>query len=226
MQEGDDNLRPGKQLIILKDGKMFRKLNRVIWSGAAEIPEEMTSVFDGVAAKSLHVTAKSSVGFVHVKRQHADRYSLHVLPIVGHFRALADDMTILSPDKWHVVSTDAKLDDSTCVLLREGSEEDVRYRELWFEAEKDYVLVRRRDVFHGRTENQLSINYKEDETVGWVPSAWRVDRHVNGRLIDHSDAKVVSLKINEPVDDPTFRLEFPPGTKINLPPVRPDGKKR
>jgi hypothetical protein len=226
-QEGEAGLRPGKQAIILKDAKMFRRLNRVLWSGGEEVPEEMTSVFDGLVAGSLHVTAKSSVGFVHTKRQHADRYSLHVMPVVSHFRALADDMTVLSLDKWHVVATDAKLNDSICVLVREGNEVDVRYRELWFDAEKDYALVRRRDVFHGRTENELSITYKKDKAVGWVPSAWRVDRFADGRLIDHSDAKVVRLTINEPVGDATFELKFPPGATVNRPPPpRPNGKKQ
>ena len=226
-QEGEGGLRPGKQVIMLKDAKMYRKLNRFLLSAGGEggIPEEMTSVFDGVVAKSLHVSGKSSVGFVHTNRQHADRHNLHVLPIVGHFRALTDDMTVLAPNKWHVVATDAKYKDATCVMVREGSEEDVRYRELWFESEKDYALVRRRDVFHRRTANELNISYKKDETVGWVPSAWRVERYADGRLIDLSLAKVVALKINEPIDDAMFQLDFPPGTKVNHPPPRPDAKK-
>lgn len=225
-QEGEAGMRPGKQMIIVKDAKLFRRLNRIVWSGEAEVPEEMTSVFDGVTAGSLHVTAKSSVGYIHSKRQHADRHNLHVLPIVGHFRALTDDMTILSPDKWHVVSTDFKLDDSTCVLVREGSEEDVQYRELWFDAEKNFSLVRRRDVFDGKTANLLNVQYTEDEAVAWVPKSWQVDRYIKGRLIDHSEAKVVSLKINGPVDDAVFQFNFPPGTEISDQRQRkPRGKK-
>jgi hypothetical protein len=218
--EGEAGLRPGKQAIILKDAKMFRKLDRFLLSagGGGEVPEEMTSVYDGVVAQSLHVSGESSVGFVHTKRQHADRHSLHVLPIVGHFRALTDEMTVLSPDKWHVVATDAKLKDATCVLVREGSEEDVRYRELWFDTERDYSLVRRRDVFNRRTANELDVSYKKDEAAGWVPSDWRVRCYADERMIENATAKVVSLKINEPVDDATFRFEFPPGTKVNRPP--------
>jgi hypothetical protein len=228
IEDGGSDLKPRTNVIVLKEMKMFRKLSGPVWSypTQSEALEVMTSVFDGEAAKSLHVTEKRSVAFIHSKRQHADRHSLHVLPIVGHFRALAEEMTVLSPEKWHVVATDAELDDAVCVMVREGSEDDIRYRELWFDAEKGYALVRRRDVFQRRTANEISISYTPDDTVGWVPSGWQINRYADGRLIDHSVATIARLTINEPVDDATFQLDFPPGTKVNHPPPpRPEVKR-
>ena len=222
------NLELRKQVVILKDTKMFRRLSGPVWSmrTESEIFEVMTSTFNGESARSLHASAEYSVGFNHIKPYHADRYSLHVLPLVGHFRGLAEGMSDFSPDKWHVIETDARVEDVSCVMLREGKEEGVRYRELWFDIERDFALVRRRDVFHGLTENELSVTYKSEEPLGWVPSTWRVDRYSDGRLIDHSVAKVVKLNINVAIEDSMFNLEFPPGTEVNNPPPRRDAKKK
>jgi hypothetical protein len=226
--DGATDLERRTHEIVIKDTKMFRKLRGVVWSHVLGRPilQEMTSTFDGDQGKSLYTTTEYRLGFNHGDRHHADRYSLHVLPVTGHFRGLAKDMEVYRPDKWNVVATDIVIDDAKCVQICEGSKEEVRYRELWFDVEKGYALVRRRDVFRGKTENALTVSYETREPLGWVPTGWRVDRYADGRLIDHSVAKVVSLRINEAVDELRFDLEFPAGTKVNgVLPSKRDEKK-
>lgn len=214
-----------KRTLILKQAKMYHQRTGLSHSAEPPLPEELISTFDGAEARSLQTVGTNRTGFYHTNPYHADRWNMHLLPIVGYFRPLNPQLNLFSPEKWKVVATDVKIGGSDCVMLREGELTDNRYREIWLAKDKDFGLVYRRDMLEGRVASEISIGYRNDIKDGWVPTTWQVDRYSNGRLIDHAVSKLVRLVINEPVKDDMFLVEFPAGTEIIGVPPKPREKK-
>jgi hypothetical protein len=214
--EGDE-MAKRKRTLILKGESMYHKRHglSILPDTQSVAAEQLISVFDGTQARSLQAVGTVRLGFYHTKRHHADRWNLDLLPILLHFRAMSAELSIFSRDKLSVVGTTMKIGGSECVMLREGDLSDIRYREIWLAPDMEFALAHRRDLFEGRVANEVDIAYRRDEKLGWIPDKWQVDRYSNGRMIGQNFSKVLSLAINEPVEDSTFELEFPPGTKVH-----------
>lgn len=224
-EEAEPRFAKRKRTLLLKEAKMHHQRTGQSHSVEPPRPEELISTFDGEQARSLQTVGTNRTGFYHTNPYHADRWNMHLLPIVGYFRPLTPEFSLFAPDKWKVVATDMKIGGSDCVMLREGELTDNRYREIWLAKDKDFGLVYRRDMLEGRVASEISIAYRDDIKDGWVPTTWQVDRYSNGRLIDHAVSRLVCLTINEPVEDAKFLIEFPAGTEINGVPPMPREKK-
>jgi hypothetical protein len=87
---------------------------------------------------------------------------------------------------------------------------------LWVDPERDFVPTRFRSVVRGVTRLAIDISYVHDAQHGWVPSAWTVVHHDRtGNPARTLNIHVKSYRINLPVDDNTFVVEFEPGTWVN-----------
>lgn len=144
---------------IVVDGDRMRHV-RVgdAWDDAADgfVPETMTSVSDGTIARSLHRCGINGderlVGFIHSHPFHPDRSCLYLGSILAHYRPFGPGLGSFTTARWELVNPVAPLNGSSCILIREGKDTDLRYTELYVDPGKDYALVRYRRHFHGRIE--------------------------------------------------------------------------
>jgi hypothetical protein len=86
----------------------------------------------------------------------------------------------------------------------------------WLAPDKEYVVRRVRDVEALQVTRQTDIRYRRDDAVGWLPSDWTLTEYGrDGRTLVTTTVTAAAVRLNEPVPDGTFRVNFPPGTLVS-----------
>ena len=94
-----------------------------------------------------------------------------------------------------------------CVLFTRGSSK------LWFDRDRNYVLVRQD---YG-DRHRLEIEYQKNEIVGWLPTSWTLKSYSNtppGTPKDFTQIELVDIQFNKTYPDELFQIEFPAGTHL------------
>jgi hypothetical protein len=87
---------------------------------------------------------------------------------------------------------------------------------IWVDTERDFLPTQFRRIVRGVARQAIDIEYAYDARHGWVLSAWTdVSQDRTGNPAETRNIRVKSCKINSPVDDATFGVEFEPGTWVN-----------
>lgn len=124
-------------------------------------------------------------------------------PLVGVFRASS-----LVRQKDEAVSSGHKI----IVLKQAGSREKI----VWVDPTMDYLPVRYMEYVHGFLKWQFDMSYSRSTDNSWALSAWKCNwLSPNGNVKVSENAVVESLKINAPVSDELFQVEFPDGTYVH-----------
>jgi len=67
----------------------------------------------------------------------------------------------------------------------------------------------------GRVARSISIDYKPDKKVSWVPSHWIGKIEVGGSEMGTFEESVVRYTVNEPTPPGTLDFVFPPGSVVS-----------
>jgi hypothetical protein len=87
---------------------------------------------------------------------------------------------------------------------------------IWVDTERDFLPTRFRRIVRGVVRQAIDFEYAYDARHGWVLSAWTdVYEDRTGNPAESRNIRVKSCKINSPIDDTTFGVEFEPGTWVN-----------
>jgi hypothetical protein len=80
---------------------------------------------------------------------------------------------------------------------------------------RESVPVSYVEEFGGNVHMVLSIEFRQDETEGWIPKGWTA-RTLSpaGRLMNASRGEVSHCSINQPIPEKDFEIVFPSGTWV------------
>jgi len=85
----------------------------------------------------------------------------------------------------------------------------------WLAVDKGYVVRRIRHGGAFQTTWQTDVQYRQDDSFGWLPSDWALTEYGrDGRTLVTTTVTVAGVRLNEAVPDETFRVTFPPGTRV------------
>jgi hypothetical protein len=118
-----------------------------------------------------------------------------------------------TPPKWHVVTTNAIINNSHYVKIERRSAKADAYEDLWIDPRRDDLIVQR-DLKSADTLTVTSIEYQPDKTAGWAPTGWTVRSNRAGIPLMIWETTVVDYSINQPIPPGTFDLAFPPRTFV------------
>jgi hypothetical protein len=121
----------------------------------------------------------------------------------------------LSP-QLRVVRENALIGNRHCVKLRcpveRRKERDAMFDFFWVDTARDNVIVGWERMTDEAMSPLVSIDYARNNESGWLPTRWI--RTLSSATRD-SSAVATKITINERFPIDTFRLTFPPGTKVN-----------
>jgi hypothetical protein len=85
----------------------------------------------------------------------------------------------------------------------------------WGDPERGYVPLRVESFVNGRLSVLLTVNYRTDAVVGWVPETWQATMY-SGRQTtrESSDNRLLQVEFNREYPLETFQIAFPPGTQV------------
>lgn len=90
-----------------------------------------------------------------------------------------------------------------------------RVTRLYVDPSHGFRIARFLSLYKGVERREMNLSYAADPRDDWVLSSWRTayyDDATSPTLIDN--CVVRSCRVNEPIDDSTFRIEFPVGTQF------------
>jgi hypothetical protein len=210
-----------RRVVIFAGDKMRHERTGAQWWAATEdfVPMQYVGIFDGSDSIAYYGTPSNtndvrSLGFLHPdKAYHPDRGSVHVLPILMHYRALTPRLSSFDAAKWIVQEQSQIVEGRECIVLKRVN--GVRTYRYWVDAQRNFALMRYSKEFHTFTILQLDIAYATDPESGSVPQRWQfVKRDTDGRLIASGHSTVTNYALNCDVPEGTFEFEFPAGTEV------------
>lgn len=95
-------------------------------------------------------------------------------------------------------------------------EEPAFVRELYFDPERDYLLMGRKDTANGKLHSLVEFFYEQDFAGGRFPKQWFV-RHGNigtGRIYGTARATVTKYDTETPIADSDFTVDIPVGAQV------------
>jgi hypothetical protein len=109
-----------------------------------------------------------------------------------------------------VASTNAVIGSIHCIKLHEAW---IHVGNLWVDPNRDDLIIAWESLRSPDLEFFVTIDYRRDAKYGWLPIGWTSTspRPSNFPRAEHT---VTKLAINEDIAEPTFTLEFPPGTDV------------
>jgi hypothetical protein len=85
---------------------------------------------------------------------------------------------------------------------------------IWTDPQRNYLPVRWLRLQLGIVNYDESIEYREDRS-SWLPAKWRSKLFKKSKLVGTRDTTVTDGGINLPLEDDSFKIEFPQGTEVN-----------
>lgn len=200
--------------------KMRYERFATIWNDAvsADVPEEVTEVFDGTIKQVLHYRdrpddAVFSQGWINKSDKHPTVNSIYLSPILKHYRPFA--YGIVKVDGLRLVSTKESVDGIPCFLVEESLPALARVAKYWVAPGQDMAIVRYTRQFRGKPELQLEVSFKSDPVHGWMPDRWSAARFTGGtKIIDSATSVITTKALNLEVPANKFAIVFPTGTLV------------
>lgn len=110
--------------------------------------------------------------------------------------------------------SDVDVDGNPCLSIRLGRPEMGLTTTYFVDPNRDCVV--RRVTTQTRENTEVTdIEYRERPDAGWVPYEWTtVKTRANGNLMHRIRARVMDMRVNEPVPPERFRLDPLPGETV------------
>lgn len=130
--------------------------------------------------------------------------------------------TMLDPERLRLAERDEFVDGCQCAVLEliqpahgRGKPPRIRY-ELWIDRARASLPLR---LVAYRSEvpmSDLTISYRHDDKVGWVPTGWSFRRfgHIPRRPPWTTLAVVKEFEANPSIAEEPFHFDYPPGTMV------------
>ena len=113
-----------------------------------------------------------------------------------------------SPAKWQVVGEKAIIDNLHCVKLQTTHQR--RRETIWIDPARDDLIVAW-ELHRRRSDTLVTIGYRRDKKLGWVPERWTETTPGRSRA---TETKIVDYSINESAPRELFAPPFPPETTV------------
>jgi hypothetical protein len=132
-----------------------------------------------------------------------------LLPLIAFLRFDSANISGRSFRKMHVVSAEAEIAGRKCIEI-EG-----RYERLFFDRERDYLLVQRESLHGENLRSEITVDYASSAESGWRPSRWTIRRYRNGSDAAAStrEGRVTHFEPQTRFEPDDFSIVFPAGTR-------------
>jgi hypothetical protein len=141
---------------------------------------------------------------------------VRTFPLLMNYRPFHQTLGFFDPDKLELTRERGIVDDRACLVLRHSHATAGTDQTVWVDPTRSFVPLRCWITFKGRTTFEIDITYAADEQHGWVPTSWNntwLDER--GGIVNSKSATVDDYKLNQPVPDDIFRVEYPAGTWVH-----------
>lgn len=236
---------------LIVDGDRFRYSRRGDrWIGSVNrsgVVEE-TRAWDGAVNYLFYrdPTEKFPRGIIEVGPPVHDifMHDVHTLAPKLAFRPLNPVFrTMLDPEQLRLTNRDEFVDDHKCAVLEQiqpargrGKPPPIRY-ELWIDRTRASLPLRLMAYWREVPVSQLTISYRPDDKVGWIPTGWSFQRYnrAPGAPPWTTLAAVTEFEASTSIAAEPFNFDYPPGTMVGekgsgIPPafhvIRLDGTRR
>jgi hypothetical protein len=181
------------------------------------------SSYDGISSRMLFVPKGVMPperprirGSIRNESKNTDTRCYLLVPLQLYLKPLKSqkqfELDFRDQDEMHLSQEAEPIDGRSYPVLENST------TQLCFDPSRDFVIVR---CSAYRPDGQLSfradISYKEDPRHGWIPSGWKIESFNpdgSGALHRSNAATVTDYKINPPLKQEDFHLEFPVGTRV------------
>lgn len=137
-----------------------------------------------------------------------------LIPLAVTFRPFVPDLCSDKFSKARLTGSRSLIGGRSCLDLEYRDSNSVR--RVSVDPARNYVVVRVIDLQGERALGSVSIDYRPDASLGWVPSAWNITdlNTKTGTLRYSRQGTVTSCEINPTVAPTEFVVDFPPGTLV------------
>jgi hypothetical protein len=205
-------------VLVLGETKVRVESNHPSWGGSRFVLCRRVEVSDG---RTMTTLIPDGVGpdrrpqaVVEPGVSHGVAKSTRWSPVTMAVRGLTPGVTacpLTGLQPGHVVE---EIDGDRCREYAAPGSPDAQVR-YWLAPDKGYVVRRVRWSGADRVKRQTDVRYREDATVGWLPSGWvTTDYAPDGRTVVTETVTVTAARLNESVPEDAFRVAFPPGTLV------------
>ena len=182
-----------------------------------------TIASDGIESRSLQTFDSHTKGML-AKAQDFGIFGVdqNFSSVLNQFQASRYPVASLLDPEARVTISEDEWDEHKCLLLRwnhprqkPGGRQFPKYA-LWLDPQADYSDRRYTSTLTGVGQSDIHIELGQQAGM-WVPKRWRwFDyRSSGGNLIALHSAEMLSMKINQPLDDTVFGLPFPRATVVS-----------
>lgn len=212
--------------VLIKGDKMRYEHDGYQWSFDEKrfFFKPLVSTFDGKVGKHFYRLDKSESGApmpsgsIRNESRHFHVNNILIRPVVTAFRGTNPWFANYDPVQMRATGRTAVIDGRSCVEVEIPSQpkfNPLLYR-LWFDTDREFVLVRHLSFAGNRPNHKIDIRYRPDAVAGWAPSNWTIVTHVPDGTIESSyECTVTSIEFNRDLSDKEFDIEFPRGTWVN-----------
>ncbi len=185
-------------------------------------PGTYWSVFDGIASGMYFGEATDRptsntnhrLGFITKIDRTENIHTRALWPVLVAYRPLLVTEHLLSPGQWRLTGEEGIIEGRTCVLLRKSLR---RIEAIWWlDPNRDCTVLRCQSAVDGSVCSTLDISYKQDSVHGYVPSRWSSTDLIASNMSFDTAAtgNVTMFKLNAPIDDMVFTIQFPVDTWV------------
>jgi hypothetical protein len=212
-----------RRIVTIEDNKMRHERTGKAWIEAAKAtaPETMTAVFDGTTSKILNHRARNddlvhSMGWVFHAATHSDAHSMHLSPVLRHYRPFTASFNPINKVHLKLVRSDDLVNGIPCIVIEEPPDSAKRITQHWVAPSKEMAILRSVITFRGRKHVQVETQFEKSERAGYFPSKWTSTQFTAGgdKAFSSSTNVMSHVDVNIVVTSGTFDLEFPPGTEL------------
>jgi len=223
---GDSNQPPtditveGKCQLRLSSGKLKYEYLGSGWSfKRSQIqPNSTLSTYDGKTYKRIALVGLGEDypdAIVKSGSPTSELDDLALLPIwltVRGNRAVEQKFPLLLYEATGVIII---LNNRICYEYKKESKQGGAISRIYFDAERDYLPVRRIDSVKDIVTLKLDVSYQAHEEIGWIPDSWEyTTKDRLGRIGITVSCKLNFYAHNPTLQDSEFDAQFPPATRV------------
>lgn len=178
--------------------------------------EDYTSSYDGDSSRLLFSPRSAQNqprGGIRKRAANDDVANVHLKPLMMFARPLAPVFLQFADIELNVEDEGIEVDGHQCVLLSYGR------NRIGVDPNCDFVVRQWSAVTRrGKLQMQVRINYTADDVLAWRPTDWSVVEAMKdpGNLTRavKTTSVIESFKLNSPILNDEFRLEFPADAEV------------
>jgi hypothetical protein len=195
--------------------------DRPLWDpGQREFhPQHYENVYDGQLTRYLRNPASATYSYPQSSVKPVSRSDIPtyfaIQPVFLCIRG-AQDFRLDELARMQPTGRTVNVKGRPCVELSRNAQSSGQREFMYFDAQRDYVLVKKAILVGDQPSWQLEIEYSPDPTVGWFPRTWEWLIQ-GGRPMQAQESgrrSVTSYQLNAEIPDDRFQIVLPPGTRV------------